>query len=89
MLAQQPAYDSACGVYAIAFAFSYILGGKLQEENYSARDMRTHLRFCVANKYVMPFPTRNSFLMSSSTEENSVTNGRNARGNSKKKTHTH
>ena len=73
VLAQQPEYDPACGVYAIAFAFSYMLRRKLEDENYSEKEMRPHLRSCVINKVVIPFPTRTIPM----SEEN-----RNEEGNS-------
>ena len=60
VVAQQPDHDPSCGAYAVAFAVSYILGKPPSDEVYVQSQMRTHLKHCLLNKVVLPFPTNNT-----------------------------
>ena len=52
----QQGTDPACGVFAIAFAFSYYLGQNPSELKYSQHSMRQHLSLCLDSNQVLPFP---------------------------------
>ena len=64
----QQGTDPACGVYAIAFAFSYCLGQNPSEQKYRRLAMRQHLSMCLETNQVLPFPVDQPQLNSSNKQ---------------------
>ena len=61
--------DPACGVFAIAYAFTYCLGQHPSEQNYDKQTMRQHLRMCLEKKQIEPFPVLQHALNTATIQE--------------------
>ena len=57
--------ETSCGAYAVASAFSCLLNTPPESQKYNEASMRQHLKRCMEQQKVLPFPTERLDLMSS------------------------
>ena len=54
-----------CGVLALAFAFSLFFGTDPETVNYDLSKCRNHLKVCLSNGHIQPFPSEQSLVQTS------------------------
>jgi hypothetical protein len=55
---QQQYGGSDCGLFAIAFAIDLLMGNDVSSIQYDQAKFRTHLRSCIDNRRITPFPRK-------------------------------